>query len=370
MQNKIVKKATALVALILLFTSLTAIFSSCGNSNTAISCEGTELEESIYSYWYAKIKQDYIDSYSDIVDTDEFWLSEFEEQNRTYGEYIDEKIRERISYYLVGNLLFKKYSLKLDSKTIASIDEEINDAINAFGSRSEYDSYLKKKYGIDSENLRKAKLMEQKFYFLYDYLYNSETGVELASASEIDEFYNTSYARIKYYMVRKNYDYQYDKDGNRVTDSTGNYVLVELSEEEQAKNKDKANEYYENVKNGSVNIDTYIKADYSDLYKSYPNGYYVLKTEYYGYLFTATIINAAFELEVGETVLVENEDAFFIVSRYDLPDKAYEGTESGQFTLLASYASGEKFEAKFGEYIKLIEENTEITSKYSVLTVD
>ena len=67
--------------------------------------------------------------------------------------------------------------------------------------------YLKKKYGIDTSTYRSVKLMEQEFFLTYDYLYNTESGIERATDAEIDAYYTSKYARIKYYMVLKNYKY-------------------------------------------------------------------------------------------------------------------------------------------------------------------
>lgn len=364
--QKIAKVLSFFLSSLLLLLSL----ASCSSSaQTVMSCDEIEVDEDTYRYWYMVLKDYYLDSYDDIQDTQESWNTVIPSLGITYGEFVDDKIRQQIRYYIAGNVLFEEYDLSIPKNVTASIDEDINDAINAFGSRSEYDEYLEEKYGIDSSQLRKINLMEQRFYLVYDHLYNDKNGIDLATAEEIDAYYRTRYARIKYYMVQKNYDYERDEKGNRVTDASGNYVLVELNEEEKAANKKKIDDAYAAIQGGE-SIDTYIKADYPDLAKSYPNGYYVIQTEYYGYLFTSTIINATFDMAVGEVRFCENEDAYFLVQRYDLPDKAYEGSDKNQFTDIATYAIGDKFEARFAEVIKRVTENTALVEAYSVLTVD
>ncbi len=361
-------QSTAALCLALLFLVLSLAACSDGGG-VVLSCDGVEFDEKAYAYWYIQLKDYYVSSYSDIEDTDECWKSEISDLGITYGEFVDDKIRTQIRYYLAGNLLFKEYGLSVPKSVTAGIDEDIDDAINSFGSRSAYDKYLESKYGIDSKEYRTIKLMEQKYYLVYDYLYNSETGIDLATAEEIDRYYQENYARIKYYMVRKNYDYEYDDDGNRVVDSSGKYVLVELTDEQKAENKKKIEDAYEKIQNGE-SIDTYIKKDFPDESKNYPNGYYVLQNEYYGYLFTSTVINAAFEIEPGEVTFCENEDAYFIVQRLTLADKAYEGSDKDQFTDIADYAVGDKFEARFAEIIERIVADDALVEKYSVLTVD
>ncbi len=369
------KTLISVISFFLLLTLLLVAVPSCSSSDkTALSSGSTTVTEGVYRYWYIKLKAYYVDSYSDVVDSQEFWQTEAPNLGITYAEFIDDKIETQIHYYLAGNRLFAENDLSTALKSEwtqvkASIDEEINDAITSLGSRSKYDEYLDKKYGIDTDTYRKARLMEQKFYLSYDYFFNSVTGIELATEAEIDAFYLESYALIKYYMILKNYAYRLDASGNRVMDSGGNYIQDELSEEEKAAQVVRAASLYESIKNGE-SIDTYIKADYPDLVSSAPNGFYVLKNEYYGYLFTSTIINAAFDMKIGDTVLAENEDAYFIIQRYSLPEKAYQGSDMSQFDEIGDYAVNDKFEAKFAPYIEAIVRVDEICDKYSVTTVD
>ncbi len=364
------KRTTAFLLALLTLAMACLALVSCGDKNaTVLSLDGVEFNEKAYAYWYTELKNYYVSSYSDIQDTEECWKTEISDLGITYGEFVDDKIRTQIRYYLAGNSLFKELGLSVPQSVTSTIDENIEDAINSFGSRSAYDKYLDKKYGINSKEYRAIKLMEQKYYLVYSHLYDSQTGTDLATAEEIDLFYQENYAHIKYYMVRKNFDYEYDKDGNKVLDSSGKYVLVELTDEQKAANRKKIEEIYAKVKDGE-SLDSYIQKDFPDEAKNYPNGYYVLQNEYYGYLFTSTVINAAFELTIGESVFCENEDAYFIVQRLSLPDKAYQESDKDQFSDIGDYAVSDKFEARFAEVMKNIVANETLVEKYSVLTVD
>ena len=369
---KMLKKLTAVILLVAMVLSITAL-SSCGKSDDAVlTVENVECTEAMYRYWYIQLKDYYVSNYG-IVDSMEFWKSKVTNADYTYAEFVDNKIATQINYYLAGNVLFEQH--KLDSKlkstwqTICDgIDEEIDDGVNSFGSRAEYDAYLDQKYGIDSSIYRRVKQVEQKFYMAYDYLYNSESGIERATATEIDAYYTEKYARIKYYMVLKNFEYRLDSAGNRVTNSDGSYIQDPLTEKEKQEKAVYAAAAFEAVKKGE-DIDTFIKKDYPDILSSAPNGYYLAMSEYYGRLFTNTILEATFGMEVGETVLCENDDAYFIVQRLLLPAKGYQGVDKDQLSNISEFAVNAKFEKKFAPIIDVIQKDAKACGKYTVVSL-
>ena len=369
---KMLKKVT--VAFLLVTIVLSALtLSSCGKSDKAVlSVEGVGCTEDMYRYWYIQLKDYYVSNYG-ITDSMDFWKSQVTNADYTYADFVDNKIATQIDYYLAGNVLFEQYNLesKLKStwQTICDgIDEEIDDGVNSFGSRAEYDAYLDQKYGIDSSIYRRVKLMEQKFYLAYDYLYNSESGVERATDAEIDAYYTAKYARIKYYMVLKNFEYRLDADGNRVTNSEGSFIQDPLTEKEKQEKVTYAAAVYEAVKNGE-DIDTFIKKDYPDILSSAPNGYYLAVSEYYGRLFTNTILDATFGMDIGDTVLCENEDAYFIVQRLSLPAKGYQGVDKDQLSNIGDFAVNEKFDKKFAPIIEEIERDASVCGRYTVVSL-
>lgn len=369
---KMLKKLTAIVLLLSMILSI-GIFSSCGTDETAVlSVEGIKCTEEMYRYWYIQLKDYYVSNYG-ITDSKEYWSAKVPNAEYTYADFVDNKISTQIDYYLAGNALFEQYKLASKLKDVwetikDGIDEKIDDGVNSFGSRAEYDAYLDQKYGIDSSMYRRIKLMEQKFYLAYDYLYNSESGIERATDAEIDAYYTEKYARIKYYMVLKNFEYRVDKDGNRVTGADGSFIQDPLTEKEKQEKVVYVASAFEAIKNGA-DIDTFIKKDYPDMLSSAPNGYYLARSEYYGRLFTNTILDATYDMEIGDTVLCENEDAFFIVQRLSLPVKGYQGVDKDQLSNIGEFAVNAKFEAKFSPVIEEIQKNGDVCGKYTVVAL-
>lgn len=371
-KTKMIKKWISIVLLVSLVLSI-GLFSSCGSDEIPVlSVRGVECTEDMYRYWYMKLKDYYVSNYG-ITDSKEYWSLQVTNTDYTYADFVDNKIKTQIDYYLAGNVFFEQY--RLDNKlkdtweTIKQgIDEEIDDGVNSFGSRAEYDSYLDQKYGIDSSIYRRIKLMEQKFYLAYDYLYNSESGIERATEMEIDAYYTARYARIKYYMVLKNFEYRVDSEGNRVTDANGSFIQDPLTESEKQEKAIYAVGAFEAIKGGK-DIDAFIKKDYPDMLSNAPNGYYLAKSEYYGRLFTNTILDATFDMAVGDTVFCENDDAFFIVQRLSLPAKGYQGVDKEQLSNIGDFAVNSKFETKFAPMIEEIKKDNDACGKYTVVSL-
>jgi len=371
-KKKVFKKITAIILLISLLLSVNALVSCGEKETTVLSVNGVECTEDMYHYWYVQLKDYYVTNYG-ITDSKDFWNTQVSNADYTYADFVDNKISNQINYYLAGNVLFEQYKLDTKLKDVwksvkDDVEEEIDDGVNSFGSRAEYDAYLNEKYGIDSSIYRRVKLMEQKFYLAYDYLYNAESGIERATDAEIDAYYTEKYARIKYYMVLKNFEYRVDSQGNRVVNAEGSFIQDPLTEKEKQEKAAYAAQAFEAVKNGEE-IETFIKKDYPDMLKAAPNGYYLAKSEYYGRLFTNTILDATFAMEIDDTVFCENEDAFFIVQRLSLPEKGYQGVDKDQLSNIGEFAVNEKFEKKFAPIIEEIKKDTDICDKYTVISL-
>ncbi|MGM9647282.1 MAG: hypothetical protein ACI3YH_04030 [Eubacteriales bacterium] len=357
-------KITKLIAVLLCVLCLVPI-AACSSSGGDVVMEykGYTVTEGMYLYWMKTWKDHYVTNYSDIQDTDAYWTT-VNESGMTNEEYLTTNIKTRIRYYLIGQALFDQYKLELSDEAKAGIQSDLDAQIEYFGSKSEYNAYLDKEYGINLSVLEKIYTYEEKYTQVYEYLY-STTGKLTASTVELDEYYHSYYARVKYVMFLKNTKYVYDEDGKRVTDSYGYYQMEDLTEEEQAQVTATVHEVYEAVQ-GGADI-----ADYFEQYmtefgfdaKKYPNGFYITADEYT--LHTAEVTGAAMEMEVGEVRLVENDGCYFVVQKFDLIDQAYNTeADSDQFTYLVSYCNSEKFVKHFEELSKEIEIKEDLLTAY------
>lgn len=360
--NSCIKKT---VSLLLTAVTIIAAFSLLGCSREGkivLEYKGYTIDKETYNYWFSSLEEHYLLYYSDIVDSEEYWNKEYT-KGETYGEYMNNRIKTQISCYLVAQHLFDEYKLSLSKKTDQKINDAIDDQIEYYGGRSAFNEVLSQ-YGINISKLKKIYTMEEKFLLLNDYLYNSKTGVEKPTDDEKDAYYKENYARVKYLMVMKKKEYVYDKDGNRVTDANGLYKYNDLTEAQMEEKTAYANSVYEAVLAGK-DLSEYLKKDFPEL--SIPNGFYLTANDYVTH--TTDVIDAVFSMKTGDTVLVSNDDAYFIIHRYELLDKAYKNpTDATQFLNFDSDVAGEKFNEKFEELIKEIKADDKTVESFNVAT--
>lgn len=359
------KKYLRILAFILVISTLPFQAASCsGSSDVALELDGHKISEGMYSYWMKNWKDYFLTYYADVKDTPEYWAS-LNDTGVTNEEYITSQIETRIRFYLVGTVLFDELGLKLSDEAEKSIKDTVNDQIAHYESRSEYISMLKNDYGITLKEMKEVFRVEEEYNAVLKYLYDDTTGVETATADELEAYYNTYYARVKYVMFLKNVKYVYNDDGTRKTDSTGRYLTEKLTDSEKDEVVKKAQSVYaEAVGGADMNalMEKYMKEFGFDL-ASTPNGFYVSADDYLSH--SAAVTSAALEMKVGDVKLCENDDCFYIVKKFDLPEKGYASpTDSGQFKNFVSFVNNEKLSKKFSERAEGITEYTEITDKY------
>ncbi|MBE6618449.1 MAG: hypothetical protein E7626_01535 [Ruminococcaceae bacterium] len=359
------KKYLRILAFILALLALPFQFASCSRrSKVVLELDGHEISEGMYSYWMNNWKDYFLTYYSDVKDTPEYWAS-LNDTGVTNEEYISSQIETRIRFYLVGMVLFDELGLELSDEAEKSIKDTVNEQIAHYESRSEYTKMLKEDYGITLKEMKAVFRAEEQYNAVLKYLYDDTSGVETATADELEAYYNTYYARVKYVMFLKNVRYVYNDDGTRKTDSTGRYLTEELSDSEKDEVVSKAQSVYAEALGGAdmnALMEKYMKEFGFDL-ASTPNGFYVSADDYLSH--SAAVTSAALEMEVGEVKLCENDDCYYVVKKLELPEKGYASpTDSGQFKNFVSYVNNEKLSKKFSQRAEGIKENTEITDKY------
>ena len=352
-------------ALLLAVFMMLPVFSACGNKEKVVlEYKGKTITEGMYSYWMKNWKDYYLEHYSDVKDTPEYWNS-MNEAGVTNGEYLSSQIKTRIDFYLIGMVLFDELGLELSNETKKSINEDINAQIGHYGSRSEYVKVLESKYGMTINEIKKVFTAEEEYLAVYEYLYDEIRGKETASEKELDDYYNTYYARVKYVMFLKNTKYLYNDDGTRKTDSNGMYLTEELTEDEKAAVTEKADQVYKEALDGADMNDLMVKymEEFGFSLSKTPNGFYISADDYTSH--SSTVTAAALEMKENEVKLCENDDCYFIIKKFDLPEKGYASTtDSKQFEKFVYYVNSQKFAKKFSELAKNIKYNEEIIEKY------
>ena len=68
-----------------------------------------------------------------------------------------------------------------------------------------------------------------------------------------------------------------------------------------------------------------------DLWEAYPNGIFVNKNKNYSIAYLDDIQKALKDLEVGGTALIQSDNAFHFIMKYELTDKAYSNSENSDW---------------------------------------
>ncbi|MDD4773254.1 MAG: hypothetical protein PHZ09_06565 [Eubacteriales bacterium] len=340
------------------------ILVSCGSSAPVVmSYKNSEITANMYSYWLSTYKSDFLYFYNNSMEDDDFWNSEVS-QGVTSEQFAENLINENIKYILIGMQLFRDYNLKITAETTASINEDINEKIDYYGGRANLNTALSA-YGINIDILRDIYIAEEKLYAVYDYLYG-ENGIDKVTEAMLDKYYTENYSRIKYIIIYTKEKNMYDEEGQIKYDSEGLIMTEALSEEELEEKAAKINEVMICVNAGDEFED--IMADYNEADMSqYPNGFYISANELSIYGFT--MINAVKNMKIGEIRQVEDENAVYIIKKYDLIDRSdFDNSDSIQLDKLETYAIQEKYENTFSHYAVDIIINDEVISDFSVRT--
>lgn len=341
--------STVLAVIILCTVCLTG----CAKESPAVLTYGeTSVTEAMYSYYVSTYKGRYIQAYSDITDSDEFFDSDM--GGKTGEDIMKELVYGNVAQNLVAAEEFRRAGLSLSEDDISSVDSYIESMIDelAEGSRKTFNGYLSE-FGVNADMLREMFLMERTAYAYYEYLYGEDGTVKIED-SEKDAYYKENYVRFDQIFINNVLMYETDEDGSFIQDTSGNYVTRELTEEEAKDAADRIS----SVKTGLESGEDFaaLKEEYSDS-KDYKRGYYfsaATSTEY-----ITSVVSAALALEEGEWTYVEaaaDRGAFFI-KRLPLEKGAYKDEDlSDFFSTFDENLTSEKYsaelEALYGDIVK------------------
>ncbi len=351
------KKIVSLIlAAVLLFA-----FASCGEEEFAIKYKDTSMSKAEYSYWFSTLKTQMVSSYNNGIDSDEFWDMETED-GLSYEEILTDSINTQISSILVSCALFDEYGLELDEETINNIDADLADKEDHIGNRVEMNAELAR-LGLNVDVLREVYLNSAKVAAVREYLYG-KGGEETPSDEEIEAYFAENYCAVKMIIVYTGIEIATDEEGNYLYDEEGEIKTVELDDEQKAVKAELVDTIMSAIEAGA-DIDECI-AEFSEVdYSEYPNGFFMTKNDSASY--GSDVVDAAWNMEIGEVKSVNDDVMTFILYRDALPE--YGKLNSTEKTLVSNMESNminERINAKYEPLIKEVEENEEILSDFDI----
>ncbi len=332
---------------------------SCGGKSV-MTYGSSSISENEFRYYLATYKGRYAQTYSDFKDTHEFFSRSIDSEGHTAEEVLYDMVLHNVKMTLVSEELFEEYGLTLPRSTEDTINDFIDSLVEdcAGGSKNVLNATLGE-YGINMKMLKTICLRDEKTSALYAYLYGE--GGEFA-IDDVDrtKYLNDNYVRVRHIYVNNKYAYDTDENGNQKYTDDGLYALRELTEEEAEAKNALVSAIDESLESGG---------DFEEIYeafsedKYYESGYYITRDMD----FIDGVVEAAFDLEVGEWEKIESDYGTHYVMRLEMDERPWENEDSADF--FDGYdetVSESLFAEKIESYIDEVECDSEVLDSYSL----
>lgn len=402
--KKIAKRSIAL--LVALILALSCFVGCSSQGKTLMELDDNKISVNLFMLYLSRMKGMLCSSYSfgSAAIKDSFWDTVMSADGTTYNSYYTSSVLDNAKTYLSALYEFDQRGLELPKSTLESIDEKINGFIenDANGSKTEFNSILSG-YGVNYKLLREAYIIEAKISYLKDTIYGADGS--LIAKNLVDDYYEQNYARFKQVFLHT-YDYVYETDSNddpiyykadgkisydttatkkvdsngagvldangdqiyvrvdengitrvaydkqngaRVnkTDEDGNYIIEKYTDDKLSQVKEQAKTIYEALQTNDFEAFDALVSDGEE----YPNGIYVTRSSTYD---SQKVIDAVFEMEVGESCTVTSDYGIHIIMRYELEEDGYKKDANSDFFISTST----------GNYVFMNDMKNQLLSQY------
>jgi len=341
---------TKLITIISLLLVTIFIFSSCASNKTVMKYDGAELSERIYSYWLNQYKSYFLNSTYDMTDSDEFWTKELNDgTDMTMEQYFTDLADINIKKNVVSMKLFDDYGLTVPDETYARIDAEIQDLIDSYGSKNEFNKALAES-GINDKMYREIYVIQEKISILFDHMFGASS-TRVLTDEEIDTYFQNNYIRVKYITINL---YDTADDGS----------LVEISGEERSRRANQAEFIYKDIIENDADFEKLFKMYTYDKLTGYETGIYFSGKNAGAH----SVIDEALTMDIGDVTYVADDYVAYIVKRLELEEQPYLDSkiDQVQFTDLYTLCAENLFQNILFDYIDEIEINEGVKKNYSI----
>ena len=348
------------IALILALVCLLIPCGGCAADTVEVMRYGeSSISANMYNYWLASYKGSFMYTFSDATDTDAFWNTVLYD-DVTVEEYLDSVVLDNVKRTLICMELYRQKGMKLSPAVEEEIDSYIDELIaeRAGGSKNAFNEELAK-LGINVRMLRDIYRCEEQTSQLVEALY-APGGERELTAADIDTYCRENYVRICHIYVNNAHVYETDDQGHYNYNQDGTIKLRPLNEEEAAAKAAVIAQIEAELAEGKDFLEVY--ENYSeDTY--YKNGYYLTRQ----IDFIPEVVNAAFELELGEFTKVSSDYGTHWVFRMEMDEQPYANAENIDFfTTIESDAEDADLRAYLDFLIPQVEVNEEEIEKFSI----
>ncbi len=325
-------------------------FSLCGcvtKSSYCVKLDNHSISAGMYIYQLTQQKSNYL-SQNSLTEGEETWDEEYDD-TMTIGQYIQTVALNSLVSTVVWRKQFDRLKLSFTEEEEAAIAQKIADMEEASGGKEMVQKTLDE-YGIGYDEFMQSVFYDpQRILKVVDYYFGPE-GLEPVAQEDILGYFKENYARCKHILIST-----VDANGDTLTSDAMRSA------------REKAQGIFEKAKNvDEAGFDKLVKEHNEDEgVASYPDGYVFTTGE-----MVDEFEKAAFDMEVGETRIIQSEYGFHIIRKLTLEDKNVFTEEIRQQMLMDLKAEeiSTMFESWKGEFS--IKVNRGVLTKYTCKSVD
>ncbi|MBR2339720.1 MAG: hypothetical protein IKA74_02685 [Clostridia bacterium] len=365
---KIIITSAVCVTVVVAVILCAVILSS--NKRTVMKYGSYRVTEDMYEFWMSEYKRDILKSFKGAKDTDEFWDS-ISASGKTHEQYFTDMIDYYIMQKLVASAVFDSQGYTLSNEARQEIANTLSDICEyvADGDEDKFNE-IAGQYGIDYDGYKNLLIYDYRLTYLWSIMYGS--GTTGLSTTELDEFYNETYDRVKIVVIYTERDFKRDTDASPLLDKNGQYQWEKYTPDEKAEKLALVETMKGEIASGSMSEEkftSYWENENRDVTSGkYQDGYYMSKYSVYD----SQVIKKSAELSVGEIGVVELDDengSVMFIKRYENKPHAYadalysesewfesfyyRATEHFFAKMLDSYTSGIEIDYEVKSQIKL-----------------
>lgn len=364
------------ISAVLVFGIVLGIVSGAKKSKTVASLNGVGMNYEVISYFASQYKYNFMNMLSasghkNVEDSPGFWNKDSGD-GKTYGELLNEGVKEYIAQILVTNYLYDRYTkLSASDKALISTAVEETLTYKANGNEDEFNKAVKE-FGFSYSSYKDAAAMVYKT-LLAQRVICGENGKNLEDEYEIISEYLSEYTHVKLLFIRTETTFVLDAEGNRVVENDGTYATRELTESEKLERQELISEirgYIENAMNeennamGAEMFDQYLKNNDEGDRKSHDYGYYFHKSSDFSKVFAEEfedVVNTAYEMKVGDFGEAEVDFGVCFIYKYDV---SYNDIENSALKDCFADFYSELSDVFFAEQVKELSKDVKFNKKF------
>lgn len=323
------------------------------------------ITANMYAFWLARYKAFFVYYYMNNEESSEMWEMAVDESGKTLNETFTDYVKDNARTYVAALYLYDQYGLELSDTDKQQIEDDMAELVASMDGKTALNAELAN-YAVNYDILKEIYTIEAKVNQLQSYMF-ADGGPNALTDAQRDTYYQDNYARIEHIFVSTGAKYQMDETGAYVTDENGEPITVELTAEELAAQKAKADEVVAKLTAGedfAALLPTYTEDTATT---QYPNGYYFTRTSSY----VAEVIEATFEMADNEWRCVESDIGYHIIRRLPLEDKGYSlSVNADFFTDFESNLTVQSFTEAMAPYMEDVVVYDEVADLYSLKSVN